>query len=90
MFTIAALYQFAPVTDVDGLRTLLLSVCRRHGVEGTLLSSAERTQRLGPHGYVTFVEATPVLGESTAEAVELGEAWLAAPPAAGGDGQLSD
>ena len=41
MFTIAALYQFAPVADVDDLRTRLLTVCRRHGVEGTLLIATE-------------------------------------------------
>ena len=41
MFTIAALYLFAPIDDVDSVRERLHATCRAHDVEGTLLVATE-------------------------------------------------
>lgn len=39
--TVAALYRFAEFTDCQGLSASLESLCRRHGVRGTLLLAPE-------------------------------------------------
>ena len=41
MFTVAALYQFAPFADPAGLREPLLALCRAEGISGTILLAGE-------------------------------------------------
>ena len=41
MFTIAALYHFAPVSDLAQRQTIIKEACESHGIKGTLLIAPE-------------------------------------------------
>lgn len=67
MFTVAALYQFAPLSDYKEIQPPLQKLCDEHGVKGTLLLAEEGINgtiagtRQGIDSVVSFIRSHPLL-----------------------------